>query len=141
MDMGDTAWKEVILPELETYFGQIFESICLQYTQREIQKGNIKPVYLHYGQWWGSNPAKRREEEIDIVAVNDSDILIGECKWRNEFIDSSTLALLKERGELIRRCRSIKYMLFSKTDFTDDLKRIAELENVIIVKAHEIASN
>ncbi len=141
MNMEDTAWKEVILPELDTYFGQVFESICLQYTQREIQKENIKPVYLHYGQWWGTNPARRREEEIDIVAVNDSNILVGECKWRNEIMDSSTLALLKERGDLIRRGRAIKYILFSKTDFSEDLKRKAELENIIIVKAHDIANN
>jgi AAA+ ATPase superfamily predicted ATPase len=42
MNMEDTAWKEVILPELDTYFGQVFESICLQYTQREIQKAQRK---------------------------------------------------------------------------------------------------
>lgn len=141
MNMEDIAWKEVILPELDTYFGQIFESICLQYTQREIHKGNIKPVYLQYGQWWGSNPSKRREEEIDIVAINDSDILVGECKWRNEFIDSATLTLLKERGELIRRGRIVNYILFSKTDFADDLKRQVELEKVIIVKACDMVNN
>jgi hypothetical protein len=53
-------------------------------------------------------------------------------------MDSSTLALLKERGDLIRRGRTIKYILFSKTDFSEDLKRKAELENIIIVKAHDI---
>ncbi len=79
-----------------------------------------------------------QEEEIDIVAVNDSNILVGECKWRNEIMDSSTLALLKERGDLIRRGRTIKYILFSKTDFSEDLKRKAELEDIIIVKAHDI---
>jgi len=56
-------------------------------------------------------------------------------------MDSSTLALIKERGDLIRRGRAIKYILFSKTDFSEDLKRKAELENIIIVKAHDIANN
>ena len=141
MDMGDVAWKNVILPELDAYFGHIFETICLQYIKGLIRSGRLSPVYLTYGKWWGTDVATRTAEDIDLVAATNTEILVGECKWHKGKVGGEDHDLLQRRGELIRRGRSIQYIIFSKSDFTIDLIRRAEKENVILVRASEMTGS
>lgn len=49
----------------------------------------------------GNNPALIRQEEIDILCINDIDktAVFGECKYRNEAIDLDTVELLIQRSE------------------------------------------
>lgn len=138
MNMSDMAWKDIIEPELDTFFGNVYESVCLQYVQKKIKDGVMKPIYLEYGKWWGNNPVRKREEDIDIVATNKDSILVGECKWRKEKMDVDILELLQERGELIRRGRKINYILFSKSGFTKNLKSLAAQKEVQLIKAEEM---
>ena len=120
MGMGEKAYDVKIQPLLDDFFGHIFEDVCMQFLKRLIAEGKIDTVYTEYGAWWGANPAKKREEEINIVLTNDEEILVGECKWRNEKIGNDVISLLQERGSLIRNGRNIKYALFSKAGFTED---------------------
>lgn len=135
MDMGDTAWKNVILPELDAYFGHIFETISMQYVMNQVRTGKISPAYLAYGRWWGTDPKTRTAEEIDLAASTHDDLLVGECKWQKAKVGCDVLDQLQKRGELISRGRNIRYILFSKSDFTADLYRRAETENATLVRA------
>lgn len=135
MGMEELAWQERIKPKMDEYFGPVFEGICLEYVQRGVERGDIRPIYLAYGKWWGNNPQKKREEEIDVVAVTQDDILIGECKWRNEKMGTAVFELLKERGELIRRDRRMHYALFSKDGFSSALRALAKAEDILLVEA------
>lgn len=127
MGMSEKAYNVKIEPLLNDYFGHIFEDVCLQFLKKQIADGKIETFYTEYGSWWGNNPQKKREEEIDLVLSNDEEILVGECKWKNEKISLDVLELLKERGELIRKNRKIKYALFSKSGFEDELKESEDL--------------
>ena len=108
------------------YFGHIFEEICLQYLIHEMKEGNIKEFYEQFGQWWGTNPQKRKSEEIDIVFSNKSEILVGECKWQNTPIGKEVLFTLEERSNLIKCNRNICFYLFSKSGFKKDLIEFAK---------------
>ncbi len=79
MGLGKRAWNELIIPNFSRYFGHIFEDMCLQYIKYQVMTGNIDTLYTHYGSWWGNNPQKHREEEIDIVCSNEETMLCGEC--------------------------------------------------------------
>ncbi|WP_242870739.1 DUF234 domain-containing protein [Acidaminobacter hydrogenoformans] len=136
--MGDNAWKDVIQPGLDGYMGSTYENICLQYIQREVREGRITPTYLTYGRWWGNNPDRKREEEVDVVAVTSTHILVGECKWRNESMGTETLDVLKTRDELIRKDREIQYVLFSKYGFSDALIKLAKKEHVLLLRAEAL---
>lgn len=78
-----------------------------------------------YGRWWGTNPLKKREEEIDLVLSEETHLLVGECKWKNDRIGVSVFHQLEERAALLRDGKALRYVLFSKAGFTDDLKRLA----------------
>ena len=141
MDMGNEAWTNIIKPELDAYFGHVFETVCLQYIMEQIRIGQLRPLYLKYGQWWGTDPSTRTEEEIDIVAATNQEILVGECKWREESVNDEVLDQLQKRAELIRRGRTVRYALFSKSGFSDELLSRAEKEDVILVRASDMFAN
>lgn len=140
LGLPEEAWSSFIEPNLPEYFGRIFETVSLQYVQKLVMTRRIPNLYTQFGSWWGSNPKLKREEEIDIVALAGQQILVGECKWRNELTGIDTLATLQERSRLIPGQRKAVYYLFSKSDFTDDLKKQAS-ENIVLVRAQEMTKD
>ncbi|MDR1177972.1 MAG: DUF234 domain-containing protein, partial [Spirochaetaceae bacterium] len=61
--------------------------------------------FTDLGRWWGSNPALRREEEIDIMAYNgdEQSAIFGECKWRNAKTGVDVFADLVRKSELFHQ--------------------------------------
>ena len=138
MDMGDEAWENIIRPELDAYYGKIFETVCLQYVMEQVRIGQLRPVYQAYGKWWGTDPSSRTEEDMDVVAATREEILVGECKWREEMTGIEVLDLLERRAGLIRRGRTVHYILFSKSAFTKELKSRAKRESVMLIEATDL---
>ena len=137
LGMPDAAWATFIEPCLTECFGRIFESVCLQFIQNGVVAKTIPILYTQFGTWWGSNPKLKREEEIDVVALNNQQMLVGECKWRNEPTGMDALITLQERARLIPGQRTATYYLFSRSDFTDELKKQAN-DAIVLVRAQEL---
>ncbi|MCR5125791.1 MAG: ATP-binding protein [Treponema sp.] len=136
MGIGEKAYDMKIYPLLDDFFGHIFEDICMQYLKKKIADGEIKTIFTEYGSWWGNNPKEKRDEEIDLVLTNEEEILVGECKWRNEKVGIDVVNLLKARGELVKNNRKIQYIVFSKSGFTADC---IEFDNLHLVTAQMLA--
>jgi len=136
MGLGEKAYDLKIAPLLDDFFGHIFEDVCMQYLKRCISDGTLPAIFTEYGSWWGNNPKEKREEEIDLVLANEGEILVGECKWRNEKIGLDVIELLKKRGELVRKNRAIRYAVFSKSGFTDECQNVCDIS---LITAEEVA--
>ena len=117
MGLRDEAYEKKILPHMPEYFGSVFEEVCMQYILRRTANRSIPVIYDDHGKWWGNNPQKKRQEEIDLVAVSSERILTGECKWQAEKVGYAVFNTLVERSRLIRNNREISYYLFSKSGF------------------------
>jgi uncharacterized protein len=77
------------------------------------------------GRWWGNNPVKRRQEELDILAMSGNAAIFGECKWRNESVGISILNGLIEKSEILKQYKDKYFILFSKSGFTKELEKAA----------------
>lgn len=110
-----------------TYVGKQFENVCLQWVRRESIAGRLPFAALEFGRWWGTDPHAREEADIDVVAVNsiERELLVGECKWRNSFDESGALRTLMSRAELLRGYDRKHYVLFSKREFSDGMRKRA----------------
>ena len=99
--------------------GPTFEEVCRQWLIRQVVEGELDVLPKAIGSWWGTNPATRHQEEIDIVLEDaDGELVVGECKWRNEPVDTDVLETLERRSALLGR--PIKqYYLFSKGGFSE----------------------
>lgn len=58
-----------------------------------MKRGSIALIPKEVGSWWGT-PVRNHPEEVDIVVSGvspldgSSAMLLGECKWRNELVDT-----------------------------------------------------
>lgn len=100
----------------------------------------IKKIEQNYdgiGKWWDKN------EEIDVVAIDtyEKNILFGEVKWTNKQVGINIYEELKEKVKKVdwfNRVRKEKYILFSKSGFTNEMQKLAKEEKVILVHKDKI---
>ena len=137
MGAGERAYDERIAPHLNEFFGNIFEHICMQYLKLLVTRGTIKELYSEYGRWWGANPLKKREEEIDLVLSNENNLLVGECKWQKVPTNITVLQLLEERAAIIRDGKNLRYVIFSKSGFASELCNLHR-EDLMLVDLEQL---
>ena len=137
---NQAVWKKKIEPDYNNYMGVVFERVCTDYLIEQNAKCNLPFLFTSIGRWWGTNPSTRSQVEIDLIASDGRDYLIGECKWRNEKLDLSVLEGLKEKANVFKKKReNTWYVLFSKSGFTDAVKEEAENhEDIILVDIQKI---
>ncbi|MGC8680087.1 MAG: ATP-binding protein [Candidatus Micrarchaeia archaeon] len=129
--------REQIYSRLSIFIGRAFEEFVqkfIQYKSKELF--SIDRI----GRWWGRDPSKPKgmnEEEIDVVALNEKSkkILFAECKWRNEKVGIEIYNELKRKARLVQwynKERREYYAIFSKSGFTEALKKIANEEHLLL---------
>ncbi len=128
---------EPLLPE---YMGKVFEEISRQYLWKLLLTGRSPVGFASLGRWWGNDPVRKRQEEIDIMGEQDKETaLFAECKWTNEKVDLGVLETLFARGGLFPYL-SPHFFLFSKSGFTKGCTEEAKARgNVTLVTFDEIA--
>lgn len=110
---------------LSTFLGPAFEDICRQWLIAHMGTDDI-PLILDIGRWWGTDPSRQEQAEIDIVALGDNNELIcGECKWQAKLTDMGVLRTLQHRAQIIAHDRKTRLFLFSKSGFTDECRAAA----------------
>ncbi len=125
MGTGEFVYTEYVRNQIRSFMGSVFEEICRQYLYRPDVYQTLPFFFGKLGRWWGTNPAKKREEEIDIVALGEGHMLFGECKWRNGKVDAGVMQTLVERGELFA-CPEKYYFVFSKSGFDASTESLAK---------------
>ncbi len=137
-NLPDAAFRR-IEPHLSDYMGAVFEKICRQYLWRMLAGGKAAVEFGDIGRWWGNDPHRKEEAEIDIVGASDKDTaLFGECKWTNEMVDVPVLDKLMERSRLFNYWEKYFY-LFAKAGFTGRcISKAAKTGNVILVKFEDM---
>lgn len=126
LGMGERAYDSLIAPFLSEYFGHIFEDVCLSYVQELMRRGAIPELYREFGRWWGTDRSRKEQTDIDVVCMSDSDLLVGECKWKTDPITLDVYEELRHRGSLISGGRNVRYALFSRSGFTDTVREKAK---------------
>lgn len=124
LEMDNT---EFVLKKIKESFinhvSKTYEDICVEYIL------NHEEV-LKCGRWWNKN------EEIDIVGVAEDSLIVGECKFSNKKVGIDILEKLQEKARHIELKLPIsKYILFSKSGFTEDLKKLSEEnKNIVLIE-------
>lgn len=135
---ADLVYKQ-IEAQLSDYMGRVFEEICAQYLWKLLLGGKMPIEFTSLGRWWGNDPRKRIQTEIDIMGEQDSNSAIfAECKWRNENVDLDVLETLIDRSGLFHYTK-VHFFLFSKTGFTKGcMEKAEEMGNVTLVTYDDI---
>jgi hypothetical protein len=118
MRQGEFVYAE-IEPQINAFMGEAFEDICKQWMWRENINGRLPFRFKDCGRWWGNNPLRRTEQEIDLMAFgkDDTQTIFCECKWTNEKTTEQTIDGLIEKGSMFHYDKKY-YYFFSKNGFT-----------------------
>lgn len=137
----DMVYKR-IEAQLSDYMGRVFEEICMQYLWKQLLNGKMPVEFVSLGRWWGNDPIRKCQAEIDIMGEQDSTAAIfGECKWRNENVDLDVLETLIGRSRLFHYTK-MHYFIFSKSGFTGGcIEKAQEMGNVTLVRYADIVES
>jgi AAA+ ATPase superfamily predicted ATPase len=126
-------YREEIEPQLADHVSPAFETLCRQWV---LHTGRA----TRSGAWWGNalnehrRSKTRTTEEIDVVGLARSVVtLVGECKWTKgqmplsvlEDLDAYKIPAMRE-GKIRFAKDGPHIVLFSRSGFSDALKRLAE---------------
>ena len=120
------------------YMGLIFEQMCKDYL---LYYADDLPITLSdIGQWWGTDKVTKREVQIDIVgsSSDDSEYLIGSCKYKSEKIGIDELELLKRYATIFGKGTQYHFYIFSKSGFTDGLRELGTKGKVTLLTLEDI---
>lgn len=131
-------YQNAIRKNLPDYMGLTFEKMCQDYL---LYYAETLPIELcEIGQWWGTDPKKRKQIQIDIVGTpaQGKDYIIGSCKYRNEKIGTDELELIQDYASVFGKGANYHYYIFSKGGFTDGLLEAQDRGEVHLVTLDEL---
>ncbi len=116
----------IVREHLATYTGPVFEEVCRQWLLEESMRDDV-PFILNVGRWWGTDPVRKAQAEIDVVAqCDDGTLICGECKWQSKPVGDDVLRTLQHRASLIQHGQPLQLLLFSKAGFTEECRAEAQ---------------
>ncbi|MDR2833088.1 MAG: ATP-binding protein [Streptococcaceae bacterium] len=127
---------DYIIQFLPEFLSIVFEDISRQWVAQQMRNGDMHTIYGKLGSWWGTNKKTRRQEEIDICGldISEENVLLGECKWKNEAVDLAVLKKLVQRGDDLFHWQNKEYIVFSKTGFTDGASEFAKVQGIKLIE-------
>ncbi|GHV94632.1 ATPase [Spirochaetia bacterium] len=150
---AELAWAQ-IEPELDAYMGKVFEDIALQYLWRinaapgksaldkVAGKAELPFAFTDAGRWWGNDPIRKQEAEIDIIAHDGKkNAIFCECKWRKQKTGPEVLEELEAKAALPSFAQFTKkrLFLFSRSTFSPACQKMAEeMGNVRLIEYKEM---
>jgi AAA+ ATPase superfamily predicted ATPase len=141
LGQGAAVAQRIVRKEFADYMGHAFEDVCRQWLARSIAAGRYDLLLQQLGSWWGTDPHKREQTDVDVVALGaDGELVAGECKWRNAPVGAEVLETLAYRAALVKPdARKVDLVLFSKSGFADSCRREAQARgNVALVDAADL---
>lgn len=154
LEIGDAegVYEHVVQQQINDFASHAFERVCLEFIRKKSQRGELGFRVAKLGRWWGkasqtitTEDGKTKqvsvETEIDIVAADaqSKNCILCECKFRNSKTDLAELILLKEKSTIINQDTVLRYMLFSKSGYSDALIAEAEMdENIMLYSISDV---
>jgi len=135
LELGNTA---PVLKKLKESFNILVAQTYEKVTQEILRAhGDDFFLFMRAGRWWDKN------EEIDLVALNDetNEILFGEAKWSNKKVGTNIYRDLKRKASLVdwgKPDRKEYFCLFSRSDFTEEMRRVAKEERVFLFEKDKL---
>ena len=133
LERGNITWvAKLVAAELTNFVAPVFEDLCRDWVEEQGLQERLPFIPQRVGAWWS------RQEEVDIVAIGEAEILFGECKWAAKPVGTNILDDLKRKSRIVmeqhrERWAQTHYALFSRSGFTPALKKRAEDEGVLLI--------
>jgi len=125
--LDEDAYDELVAPELADYVSPLFERLC-----QRVVPNLVDRRFSDVGQWWF------KEHELDVLGLTDEGLVAGECKFTSHPVSEGVLTNLERTASEVRWSEEPAdgeplYVLFSRSGYTDDLERVAETRDDVLL--------
>ena len=138
--LGPASASKEIKKNLPDYMGPVFEDICREYLVRMAKEGKLPFVPYYLDKWWGNNPALKAQDDVDVLGLSKDGKqgIFCECKFKNspfvmEDYDDTVNAI-----KAFPNIKQYYLYFFSKSGFTDSVRRRAEEEGAVLVETDDL---
>jgi hypothetical protein len=126
---------KIIKDSFEHHVSTVYEDVCLDLCKNLMADGLIQ--YTLIGKWWS------KDEEIDLVALDEetATVYFGECKWSNKKVGEDIYKDLLRKSHSVdwrNETRKNKFMLFSKSGFTQRMVELAGKEDILLIHGDKV---
>lgn len=118
--------REFTKEKLNSFIGLRFEAMCETYLKNQFYNGKMPFFAENLGRWWGNNPVLKKQEEIDLLAIDSKNAVICECKYTEVPFDEKELKDLQDSALCIKQPNKF-FMIFSKNGITSGVRK--QIEN------------
>ena len=136
LESGDVKgiYKYVVEPELDNYVSYAFEDVCKAYLRMKNRKEELPFYFTKIGRWWN------KTDELDIMAIDHAkkNYILGECKYKNSLFAMSDLKRMQSKFVPQKEDSKVWYWIFSKSGYTEEVKKQAEEENIRLAELKEL---
>ncbi len=137
LEIGEAehAWRERIEPHLEEHLSLVFEDVCRDYVRRHPREKLPVVPDGEFGPHW------HRDAEIEVVCRNlDDSVYCGECKWSVQPVGTGDLHKLEQKAQTLppNWRKELRYVLFSRSGFTPDLRALEDGERIVLVDMDDL---
>ncbi len=106
---------DAVVGEIEKNFNDRFVSFAFEdYIAEDLMQNPSKYidfVPIKVGRWWNKN------EEIDLIAMDENNICFIECKWQNSVDKEQVLYQLIKKSKLIQHDLKEHFLVITKEDY------------------------
>ena len=136
LEVGNTeVLLDMVIEHISEYTGHTFEDIArellIHYNGKKI-KGQLITFSI-IGPWWN-----RTGDEIDICAIGNKKLLLGEVKWTNRPVGCTDVKQLVKKSEMVQSPGEISFIFFSKSGFTEKSRQYMNEKNWIYLDLDDI---
>ena len=130
--------KELTKEKLNAFIGYRFENICETYLKDLFYHGKMPFFAEHLGRWWGNNPVLKKQDEIDLLAMDNENAVICECKYTEEPFDEKQLKDLQDSALCVKQPNKL-FLIFSKKDISFGVKeKIKNFANYSVITLDDL---
>lgn len=141
--LGNVVANRLPEQQLSDYLGHRFERLCAEWLLNQAAEGLLPIPADVVSSWWGTNPEKREQDDIDVLAADREQklLVIGECKYRESFDETAEITDLDAKRDLVRGYHASHLYLFSKRPVSEaTAEKYADRPDVRFVTLEEIYS-
>ena len=132
--LGESSADYILKDNYNEYLGIVYEDIVRRNLYFYALESKIPFMPMKTGKWWGNvcENGVWSQTEIDVIAYDDKNIIVGECKHRNKVVGINELELLRLKASFLPiEGRNVYYLLASKKGFT---KEIINQNNLFLIQ-------
>jgi AAA+ ATPase superfamily predicted ATPase len=139
---GEILYDQFIEPFLSDYIGRnVFEDICKEYLRKQNAKRALPFVFTKIGRWWGASVKEKKPVEIDLIALHNNDVILAECKWRNEIFDAKDMRNFFAKAKNFSEYANNTFFFFAKAGFSQDVQNAAkDAKNIVLINLEKLFS-